>query len=54
MATKTGRVVTYNENLPLIKSHDPSITWSCEAMRQIKYFISPLALDQWPPNMARS
>ena len=27
MAAKPGRVVTYNEELPSIKSHDPLITW---------------------------
>ena len=30
MATKLGRVVTFNEELPTIKSHDPSITRSGE------------------------
>ena len=28
MATKPGRVVTYNEELPPIKSHDLLIMWS--------------------------
>ena len=28
MATKPGRVVTYNEELPHIKSEDPLIRWS--------------------------
>ena len=28
IATKIDRMVTY-EGLPLIKSHDPLITWSC-------------------------
>ena len=28
MPTKPGRVVTYNEELPYIKPHDPLITWS--------------------------
>ena len=45
MATKLGRVVTCNEELPLIKSHDPSITWSREVM--------PFALDQCAPNMVK-
>ena len=30
MATKPGWVVTYNEELPSIKSHHPLITWSCD------------------------
>ena len=29
------------------------ITWSCEVMWKIKYVMSPLSRDQWPPNMAR-
>ena len=28
MANKLGSLVTYNEELPSIKSHDPLITWS--------------------------
>ena len=28
--TKPGRVVTYNEELPSIKSQDPLIIWSCK------------------------
>ena len=42
---KHNRVVAYNEELSLIKLHDPSITWFCEVTRQIRYFICPLALD---------
>ena len=30
MATKSGRVVTYNDELPSINSHDPLITWSSD------------------------
>ena len=30
MATKLGRVVTYYEQLPPIKSHDSLITWFCK------------------------
>ena len=37
---------TYNVTLSLI-------TWSCEVTWQIIYIISPLALDQWIPNMTR-
>ena len=29
IATDFGRVVTYHKMLPPIKSHDPTITWSC-------------------------
>ena len=38
MATRPGRVVTYNKKLPIIKLHNPSITWFCEVMWQIRYF----------------
>ena len=30
MAPKPGRMVTCNEEIPSIKSHDPSITWSSD------------------------
>ena len=30
MATKLGRMLTYLDELLLIKSHDPLIKWSCE------------------------
>ena len=48
MTIKLGRVVTYNEEVSLIKLHDPSFT--------IKHFISSLALDQrsrWRLNRER-
>ena len=32
MATKCGRVVTFNNELPPTKSNDPQITWSCKVM----------------------
>ena len=35
MANKPGRVVTYDEELYLITSYDPSITHSCEVTQQI-------------------
>ena len=38
---QTWQVVTNYEELPLIKSHDPSITWSC----QIKNTMPPLEED---------
>ena len=34
VATRLSRVVTYHDGLPLIKSHDPLITWSCKITRQ--------------------
>ena len=51
MVTKLGRVVTYHEELPLLKLHDSSTTWFCEVTWQIKYSIFSLTLDQWSPNM---
>ena len=53
MVTKQDRVVTYDEELPLIKVHNRSIRWFCEVTCQTKSFIPLLALDQWPPKMAR-
>lgn len=43
MTTKYGRVVIYNEDLPLIKSHDPTIICSFEFTWQIKYLFNSLA-----------
>ena len=54
MATRLSGVLTYNEELSLIKLHVPSITWFCVVMLQIKYCISPLSLDYWAPNMQGS
>lgn len=36
MTTKPGRLVTYNKELPSIKSKDSMIKWSCKVTRQIK------------------
>ena len=44
-ASRRGRVVTYFEELPFIKSYDPSITWCGEISRHIKSVISPLVED---------
>ena len=52
-ATAFGRGIAYNEEFSSIKSHDPLIMWSCELTLHIKNAISPLALDQWPPKMAK-
>ena len=48
-----GKVLTYDEELPLIKLLDPYITRFCEVTWHIKYFKCPVSIDQWPPNMAR-
>ena len=53
MVTKIEKVVTYNEELLLIKLLGPSITLFCEVSWYIKCFISLLAIDQWPPNMTK-
>ena len=36
IATKLGKMVTYDERLLPIKSHDLLITWSCEITWQTK------------------
>lgn len=52
IARKSTRVVTHLERLPIIMSHDPLITCSCEFTRQIKN-IPPLAQWLWPPNLTK-
>ena len=52
MATKRSRVVTFNKELPSIKSEDPLIAWSYKVTRQIRYVISLLPQDLWPLNLA--
>ena len=51
MVNKLGKVVSYHEEFSLVKLLGRSITQILEIVGQIKYFISPLALDQLPPNM---
>ena len=53
MTTTPGKMVTYNEELPLLELLDPSATWFCEVNWHIKYSISPLAPEQLPLNMAK-
>ena len=36
-ATNPGKVVTYNEEVPSIKSHDPLITWSSVLISLIRF-----------------
>ena len=43
MATKLCKMITCLDKLLTIESHDLNV----------KYFTFPLALDQWPPNMAK-
>ena len=47
IATKLYRVVTENEELPPIKSHDSLMLCSCEFTRQIKYIISLTYNKAW-------
>ena len=50
--TKLGRVMTYHEGLPPIKSHEPLITWPSEIPRQTETIVTPLSEWLWPPNLA--
>ena len=47
VATKLGRVVTYHQGLPPIKSHNLLITWSGRIKSQNKavylHYITPMA-----------
>ena len=52
MTTKLCKGVTYHEGVPLIKSHDPRITWSCEIAWQTKIIKYPLLQCLWLPNLA--
>ena len=52
IVTTLVKMVIYHEELPLIKLLPPS-TWLCKVMWHAKYFAFPLALDQWPSNLAR-
>ena len=45
MATTLEYIDIYKEELPRIDLHYSSNTWLCEVMLQIKYFISPVAID---------
>ena len=41
IVTKLGRVMSYYERLPSLKSYNPLITWSCEITQQTKnHYIS--------------
>ena len=53
MATKFGRVVTYHERLPPIKSHDPLTKWPFEITWQTKIILSLLPECLRPPNLVR-
>ena len=52
--TKLGWVVTYQEGLPPIKSHDPLIIWFCKIIWQTKIIITPLPKWLWSPDFAGS
>ena len=54
MNTKTGRLVTYDNGKPFMKSHSTMRIWSRDVIRQIKNVISPLLQGKWPPNFAGS
>ena len=48
--TKLGRVMTYHEGLPPIKSHEPLITWLSGITRQL-HEITPLPEWLWLSNL---
>ena len=52
MATKLGRVVTYHEVLPPIKSCNPLTAWSCKITWQTKTITFPLPQCLWRLNLA--
>ena len=50
MGTVDGKVVTYRDGLPPIKSHDHLNKRSFEVTWEIKYITSPIAEALWAPN----
>lgn len=52
ISTKVGSVMTYRQRLPIIKLHDPLITWSCEITWQIKNVVSSAPQCMRPTNLA--
>ena len=50
LATELGTAVTYNVGLPLIKSYDPVVKWSCEVTQQIEYVTFLFVEDLLAPN----
>lgn len=55
MATSLDNAVVYNEEHPFIKSKSYMILQKRDLVksRDIKFLISPVALDQQPPNMSK-
>ena len=51
LATKLDRMVTYHEELPPVKSHDPLITLHYEIAWQYETIISPLPHCVWPTKL---
>ena len=54
MVTRLGRLVTYHESLPLIKSHDYLITWTCKITQQNDTILYPLSHSLCSLNLAGS
>ena len=52
LTTKRGRMVKCSEELPPMTSHNNLILWSFEVMWKVKHVLSPLVVDQCPPNLA--
>ena len=50
---KLAKVLTYHEELPVIKSHSPLIKWSCKITWQTKTIRSPLPQCQWLTKLSR-
>ena len=51
MTTKPGRLVTYNKELPSIKSKDSMIKWSCKVTRQIKQIGRVIMYNEELPSL---
>ena len=42
IATKLGKVATYDEGVPPTMSYDPLVTWTCKTTRETQNITSPL------------
>ena len=53
MTINFGRVGTYSEDCPSIKSADHLIKWSCKVMQTILAAASLVPLGLWPQYLAK-
>ena len=52
MDTNLGKVLTYDDKFPSLKSHDPSISQSTSQFSKFQKFIFSTSQDLWAVNLA--